>query len=113
MGLSQPLPNDVQQRIERHLRVTYDVPEGVKLTISEPQASDFANYDALTISVGDSGKKTYQFLLSKDQKTLIRITKLDLSKDPYAENMRKIDIKGRPVRGNPNAKVVVVSYDDF
>ncbi len=41
------------------------------------------------------------------------MTKMDLSKDPYAEVMNKIDIKGRPVRGNPNAKVVVVNYDDF
>jgi protein-disulfide isomerase len=27
--------------------------------------------------------------------------------------MKKIDVKGRPVRGNANAKVVVVNYDDF
>ncbi len=41
------------------------------------------------------------------------MTKMDLSKDPYAETMKKIDVKGRPVRGNPNAKVVVVNYDDL
>jgi protein-disulfide isomerase len=110
---SQAIPNDVQQRIDRQLRIYYEVPDSVKLTISEPRPSDFPNYDALTITVGESGKKTYEFLLSKDQKTLIRMTKLDLSKDPYAENMKKMDLKGRPVRGNPNAKVVVVSYDDF
>ncbi|HZQ18760.1 MAG TPA: thioredoxin domain-containing protein [Terriglobales bacterium] len=110
---NQVLSSDVQQRIEREIRVKYELPDSVKLTISEPRASEFPNYDALSITVGDSGKKTYEFLLSKDQKTLIRLTKLDLSRDPYAENMRKIDIKGRPVRGNPNAKVVVVSYDDF
>lgn len=110
---NQVLSSDVQQRIERQLRVKYELPDSVKLTISEPRASEFPNYDALTITVGDAGKKTYEFLLSKDQKTLVRLTKLDLSKDPYAENMQKIDIKGRPLRGNPNAKVVVVSYDDF
>jgi protein-disulfide isomerase len=27
--------------------------------------------------------------------------------------MKKIDVKGRPVRGNPNAKVVIVNFDDF
>jgi protein-disulfide isomerase len=43
----------------------------------------------------------------------VRVTKIDLSKDPYAENLEKIGVKGRPVRGNPNAKVVIVSYDDF
>ena len=53
------------------------------------------------------------FLLSKDDKTLIRMTRLDLTKDPYAEVMQKIDAKDRPVRGNKDAKVVVINYDDF
>jgi protein-disulfide isomerase len=109
---AQILPTDVEQRIERQLRVTYEVPESTKITVSPPRASEFPNYDALTITLGESNK-TYEFLLSKDQKTLIRVTKLDLSKDPYTENMKKIDTTGRPLRGNPNAKVVVVNYDDF
>ena len=53
------------------------------------------------------------FLVSKDGKTLIRMTKIDLTEDPYAATMKKIDVAGRPVRGNPNAKVTIVNYDDF
>jgi len=115
LGCSAQLaPNDLSQRIERQLRVTYSVPTTVKVIISGLHPSEFPNYDALTVTFdGDGNKKTYDFLVSKDQKTLIRITKMDLSKDPYAEVMKKIDLKGRPVRGNPNAKVTVVSYDDF
>ena len=41
------------------------------------------------------------------------MTKLDLSKDPFAEVMKKIDVNGRPTRGNSEAKVVAVNYDDF
>ena len=41
------------------------------------------------------------------------MTKLDLSKDPYAEVMKKIDVAGRPTRGNTKAKVVAVNFDDF
>ena len=41
------------------------------------------------------------------------MTKLDLSKDPYAEVMKKIDVSGRPTRGNSKAKVVAINYDDF
>jgi len=111
---AQLSPADISQRIERQLRAYYDLPESVKVTISPPHASDFPNYDGYTVTLdGGSEKKTYEFLLSKDQKTLVRITKMDLTKDPYAENMKKIDVKGRPVRGNPNAKVVIVNYDDF
>src|SRR6266446_6698461 len=115
LGCSAQLaPSELSQRIERQLRASYNVPATVKLDLSPLRASDFPNYDALTVTFDNEGKKqTYEFLLSKDQKTLIRMTKMDLSKDPFAEIMTKIDVKGRPVRGNPNAKVVVVNYDDF
>src|SRR5262245_56750664 len=115
LGCSAQLaPNELSQRIERQLRVSYNVPATVKVVVSAPHASEFPNYDALSVTFdGDGKKQNYEFLLSKDQKTLIRMTKMDLSKDPYDEIMRKIDVKGRPIRGNPNAKVVVVNYDDF
>ncbi len=115
LGCSAQLaPTELSQRIERQLRVTYNVPATVKVNISQPRTSEFANYDAITVSFdGDTKKQDYEFLVSKDQKTLIRMTKMDLTKDPYAEIMKKIDVKGRPVRGNANAKVMVVSYDDF
>jgi protein-disulfide isomerase len=68
----------------------------------------------LTITFdGGTKKQTYDFLLAKDGKTLLRMTKLDLSKDPYAEVMKKIDVSGRPTRGNSKAKVVAINYDDF
>ena len=111
---AQHAPTELSQRIERQLRVTYNVPPAVKVIISAPHSSDFENYESITVTFdGDGKKQTYDFLVSKDQKTLIRMTKMDLTKDPYAEVMKKIDVKGRPVRGNPNAKVTVVSFDDF
>jgi protein-disulfide isomerase len=114
LACAQAPPADITPRIERQIRAYYDLPETVKVTISAPHPSDFPNYDGYTVTLeGINDKKTFEFLLSKDQKTLIRMTKMDLTKDPYAENMKKIDIKDRPVRGNRNAKVVVVNYDDF
>jgi protein-disulfide isomerase len=111
---AQLAPPELAVRIERQLRASYNVPETVKVTISAPHASEFPNYDALTVTFdGDGKKQNYDFLLSKDQKTLLRMTKMDLSRDPYLETMKKIDLKGRPVRGNPAAKVVVVNYDDL
>lgn len=115
LGCSAQLaPTELAQRIERQLRASYSVPPTVKVIISPIHPSEFANYDAVNVTFdGDGRKQNYEFLLSKDQKTLIRMTKMDLSTDPYAATMKKIDIKGRPVRGNANAKVVVVNYDDF
>ncbi len=111
---AQSAPPDLVQRMERQVRIYYSIPPHVKITMSPLKASDFPEYDALTITFdGGEKKQTYDFLLSKDKKTLIRMTKLDLTKDPYAEVMKKIDIKGRPTRGNKDAKVVVVSFDDL
>jgi protein-disulfide isomerase len=105
---------EVLQRIEREVRSYYTVPAHVKILVGAAKASEFPNYDALTITF-DSGdkKQTFDFLLSKDSKTLIRLTRLDLSKDPYAEVMKKMNLQGRPIRGNKDAKVVVVNFDDF
>ena len=109
-----PAPSDLIQKIERQVRATYSIPASVKITVGPLRPSDFANYDALTITMeGGEKKQTYEFLLSKDGKTLVRMTKLDLTKDPYVEAMKKIDLSGRPTRGSKDAKVVVVNFDDF
>jgi protein-disulfide isomerase len=112
---AQSVPPDVVQRMERQIRAYYTIPPHVKVAIGPLKPStDFPEYDALTITFeGVEKKQTYDFLLSKDRKTLLRMTKLDLTKDPYADVMKKIDIKGHPTRGNKGAKVVVVNYDDF
>src|SRR5438874_7606749 len=111
---AQSVPSEVAQRIERQVRSFYSIPAGVKINLSPLKPSEFPNYDALTITFEGSDKKqTYDFLLSKDGKTLMRMAKIDLTKDPYAELMKKIDLSGRPTRGNSNTKVVAVNYDDF
>jgi protein-disulfide isomerase len=111
---SSSAPPDVVRLLERQVRATYSIPAEVKVNIGPLRASDFPGYEALTITFDDSGKKKdYEFLLAKDRKTLLRMTKIDLTKDPYADVMKKIDVTGRPTRGDKNAKVVVVNFDDF
>jgi protein-disulfide isomerase len=112
---AQSAPPDVSTRVERKIRAYYNLPAQVKIVVGPLKPSEFPNYDSFVLTLDNNGreKKDLDFLLSKDQKTLIRWTKLDLSKDPYAETMAKIDVSGRPVRGNKDAKVVAVNYDDF
>ena len=105
---------EVARRIEQQVRTFYSIPGHVKVILGPVKPSEFPNYEALTITFdGGEKKQTYDFLLAKDGKTLLRMTKLDLSKDPFAEIMKKIDVSGRPTRGNSKAKVVAVNYDDF
>lgn len=110
---AQSAPPDTVQKIERQVRFFYTIPPEVKVTVGPLRSSDFPNYNALTITFDSGKRKDYEFLLSKDGNTLLRLTRMDLTKDPYSEVMSKIDLSGRPQRGNKNAKVMVVNYDDF
>jgi protein-disulfide isomerase len=111
---AQSAPPELAAKVESHVRAYYQVPPQVQIQVSAPKASDFPNYDALTVTfLQGETKKTYDFVVSKDGKTLIRLTKMDLSTDPYADTISKINLKDRPTRGNLSAKVVAVNYDDF
>jgi len=111
---AQSAAPEVARRIEQQVRTFYNIPPNVKINLSALKPSEFPNYDALTITFdGGEKKQTYEFLLARDGKTLLRMTKLDLSKDPFAEIMKKIDVSSRPTRGDSKAKVIAVNYDDF
>ncbi len=112
---AESLPPDLAHKIERQVRGAFKVPPDFKVIVGTISPSkDFPTYDALIVTV-DSGdrKQDLNFLLSKDRSSLIRLNKLDLNKDPYAETMSKISLTGRPTRGAKNSKVVVVNFDDF
>ena len=105
---------DVNQRIERQVHAYFNIPADVNVKIGAHTPSEFPNYETVQVTLSRGEKsQNMEFLVSKDGKTLIRMTKIDLTEDPYAATMKKIDVAGRPVRGNPNAKVTIINYDDF
>ena len=111
---AQDVSPEVKARIRRQVQAQYDLPPNVTVDVGPRHASDFPTYDTVTITFNGNGRsQKVDFLLSQDGKTLVKVTKLDLTKDIYAERMSKIDVKGRPVRGNPDAKVTIVNYDDL
>jgi len=113
-GASAAPGSDLTRSIERQVRAHYSLPPDVKVIVGALRASEFANYDTETITFASPDKKQdFEFLLARDHKSLLRMTKLDLTADPYADIMKKIDVSGRPTRGNKDAKVTVINYDDF
>ncbi len=107
-------PADLNRRVEKLIRATFHIPPQVPIKIGERKSSEFNGYDSLSVNFGSSEKaKPIEFLISKDNKTLVQMTRMDLSLDPTAEVMKKIDITGRPFRGAKDAKVTVVVFDDF
>lgn len=104
-------PNaDLNRRIEVMVRSQFNIPPDVSVNLGQRGHSDLAGYDKLPVTLSN-GKRSQvvNFLISTDNKTLARLEKFDLEKNP----LFNIDVAGRPVRGNPNAKVTVVSFDDL
>jgi protein-disulfide isomerase len=113
---AQSAPPDVARKVEHQVRSFYTIPADVKVIVgSIVPSNEMPGYDSVSVKIdGGEGKpKDYQFLISKDRATMLRVTKFDLNKDPFADLMSKIDVRGRPSRGNKSAKVVVVNFDDF
>lgn len=105
-----PLTPEITHRITTEIRSHYNVPAQVTISISDPKPSTTAGYDEVVVSfTGGTNTTHHDFLVSTDRKTLAHVEKIDISQDL----MSKIDVKGRPVRGNPNAKVTIVNFDDF
>jgi protein-disulfide isomerase len=98
------------RRIEVLVRSQFNVPPDLELAIGNRKPSQFPGFDSLPITLSHGAKKTVlDFLISTDNKTLARLDTFDLLKSPNFS----IDVAGRPVRGNPAAKVTVINFDDL
>jgi protein-disulfide isomerase len=113
--VAQSASPELTRKIERQVRSYYKIPAEVHLIVGAPTpSSEFPNYESVIVTVDNGGKKQdLTFLVSKDRSSMMRLTKFDLTKDPFAETMSKIDTSGRPTRGAKASKVVVVNFDDF
>jgi protein-disulfide isomerase len=115
-------PDELNRRIEWQVRQLAQLPAYINVRVVERKAGgELPGYDTVTVAMS-SGEhnKTIELLISKDNKTLLSVHKMDLTVDVLAadaaqrrEAMSKIDLKGRPIRGNKDAKVTVVVFDDY
>ena len=100
----------LRRHIEVMVRSQFNVPQDYDVTIGARKPSMVPGYDTLPITLTRGPKTTsIDFLLSTDGKTLARLETFDLAKDPAFS----IGVTGRPIRGNPAAKVTVFNYDDL
>jgi protein-disulfide isomerase len=98
------------RRIEVMVRSQFNIPPDYNITIGARKPSQVAGFDTLPITLSRGTKSSVvQFLISTDGKTLARLETFDLAKNPVFN----IDVAGRPIRGNPAAKVTVINFDDL
>jgi protein-disulfide isomerase len=106
-GISDPA---LARRIEVMVRTQFNVPADYTCTIGARKPSNIPGYDSLPITFSHGPRtSTTDFLISTDNKSLARLETLNLASIP-AQN---IPVDHRPIRGNPAAKVTVITFDDL
>lgn len=100
----------LNRRVEVMVRSQFGIPPDVSVTLGQRASSQISGFDTLPITLSHgSTKKVIDFLISSDNRKLARLETFDLAKDPVFN----INIAGRPIRGNPDAKVTVINFDDL
>ncbi|MBI3782136.1 MAG: DsbA family protein [Deltaproteobacteria bacterium] len=87
-----------------------NVPPNVQISVSGIEASKIKGAKTGTLEAG--GQKV-QFTASEDGRYVIFGDLEDLTVDPFAAVMKKIDLKGRAFKGPKDAKVTIVEYSDY
>jgi len=110
---SAALSPKVTRSIEITLRDRLQIPPEYVIHLGARTPSTTADFDTLPVKFELAGhpdhSQTLDFLISKDNKTLERISHWDIAADPASI----VPVGNRPVRGNPNAKVALVNFDDL
>jgi protein-disulfide isomerase len=106
-------PSALDRKIEVMIRAELSVPPQYEIAIGPREKSDLNGFDTIGVTFSlpndPQRKQTVNFLLSKDSNTLARISKWDIGIDPVST----LPTEGRPVRGNSDAKVTIVNFDDL
>jgi protein-disulfide isomerase len=103
----------VSRSIELTLRDRLQIPPEYVIHIGQRTPSTTPGFDKLPVFFELPGhpehSQNLDFLISKDSKTLERISRWEIPANPAS----LVPAGNRPVRGNPNAKVTLVNFDDL
>ncbi|WP_263350588.1 DsbA family protein [Acidicapsa acidisoli] len=106
-GIADPV---LARRIEVMVRSQFNVPAEYDVSLGARTPSKIPGYDSIRITFSHPPHTTTtDFLISADNKSLARLETFDLTKNPA----QSIPVDHRPIRGNPDAKVTVISFDDL
>jgi protein-disulfide isomerase len=109
-----PSPEELKHKVDLYLRNLFAFGPEVKLVVGDFKETGLPGLLETTIAVTiDDNKQDAKMWISKDGKFLFRGELNDMSKDGFAENRTKLDLKDAPSTGNPEASITVVEFADF
>ena len=113
--LAQNVPSDeLKHKVDAYLRNLFAFGPDVKLVVGDFKETGVPGLLETTIAVSiEDNKQDAKMWVSKDGKFLLRGELNDMSKDGFAENREKLDIKNAPATGNLNGPITVVEFADF
>jgi len=102
------------QKVEAFLRYYFALGAEVQITVSTPTELGTSGILEVPIEVKSAeGSDKIKMYLTKDGRYLLRGEISDLTTDPLAENIAKMQTANAPVLGDPKAPITLVEYSDF
>jgi protein-disulfide isomerase len=102
------------EKIGVYIRKAFNIPPNVAVVVQEGGDQQIPGMKSIKVQfTGERGSQSQEAWISPDQKILVVGRVLDMTIDPYKENLAKINLSNAPVKGAPDAKVTIVEYTDF
>jgi len=103
-----------EQKVEAFLRYYFALGAEVEITVGTPTELGTSGLLEVPIEVkSKEGSDKLKMYLTKDGRYLLRGEISDLTTDPLAENVSKMQVANAPVLGDPKAPITIVEYSDF
>jgi protein-disulfide isomerase len=103
-----------EQKVEAFLRYYFALGPEVQITVETPTELGTSGLLEVPIEVKSTdGSDNLKMYLTKDGHYLLRGELSDLTTDPLAENIAKMQTANAPVLGDPQAPITLVEYSDF